>query len=367
MNMPMLGALRLLKCRPPWKSSAHVLSWPMKSSTSSFQSLLFDEAPLPTAAMVQPAPADAEMLELARQLNERWGGRLHLGTSSWNFSGWAGLVWAQPYAEARLSREGLPAYAAHPLLRTASLDRAFYRPLDAAAYATLAAQVPADFRFVVKAAALVSDAVRRDAGGRAERSNPLFLDPQAALEQCLRPAVEGLGEKLGVLVFQLSPLPSAWLHDPVRLESQLERLWLALQPEVPVGSRLALELRDPELLQPWLAAQLKSHGVRFCLGLHDRMPAIDQQLPLLRATWPGDLVCRWNLQRGQSYAGAKDRWAPFDKLCAPDLLTRQGVARVIAGTLSAGHSAYVTINNKAEGCAPCSVLELARALAAMSA
>lgn len=336
----------------------------MNNAASSLQSLLFDEPLPPAAASVQPAATDSEWLELAQQLRERWGGRLHLGTSSWNFSGWSGLVWAQAYPEARLSREGLPAYAAHPLLRTVSLDRAFYRPLDAAGYAGLAAQVPEEFRFVVKAASLVSDAVQRDTGGRAERSNPLFLDPGMALEQCLRPAVEGLQDKLGVLVFQLSPLPAAWLHDPVRLEAQLERLWEALLPELPAGSRLALELRDPELLQPWLAAHLKAFGLRYCLGLHDRMPPIERQLPMLRATWPGDVVCRWNLQAGQSYAGAKDAWAPFDKLVAPDLPTRQGLVRVLAGTLSAGHQAFVTINNKAEGSAPCSVLALARELVA---
>lgn len=339
----------------------------MKQSEASLQSLLFDDMPSVEKAAVLPALPSSEWLELAHALNERWQGRLHLGTSSWNFTGWSGLVWAQAYPEARLSREGLPAYAAHPLLRTVSLDRAFYRPLDAATFAALGAQVPAHFRFVVKAAALVSDAVQRDGGGRAERSNPNFLDPGLALEQCLRPAVQGLGDKLGVLVFQLSPLPPAWLHDPLRLEQQLERLWQALLPELPAGSRLALELRDPELLQPWMAAHLKAFGLRYCLGLHDRMPAIERQLPMLRATWPGDLVCRWNLQLGQSYAGAKDRWAPFDKLVAPDLPTRQSLVKVIAGTLSAGHSAYVTVNNKAEGCAPCSVLELARALAALPA
>lgn len=339
----------------------------MKQSEASLQSLLFDDAPVVEKTAVDPAPPSSEWLELAHQLDERWQGRLRLGTSSWNFTGWAGLVWAQAYPEARLSREGLPAYAAHPLLRTVSLDRAFYRPLDAASYSALGAQVPADFRFVVKAAALVSDAVQRDGGGRAERSNPNFLDPGLALEQCLRPAVEGLGDKLGVLVFQLSPLPPAWLHDPVRLEQQLERLWQALLPELPTDSRLALELRDPELLQPWLASHLKAFGVRYCLGLHDRMPVIERQLPMLRATWPGDLVCRWNLQLGQSYAGAKDRWAPFDKLVAPDLPTRQGLVKVMAGTLAAGHNVYVTVNNKAEGCAPCSVLELARALAALQA
>jgi hypothetical protein len=33
------------------------------------------------------------------------------------------------------------------------------------------------------------------------------------------------------------------------------------------------------------------------------------------------------------------------------------------GTLRAGHRVWITINNKAEGCAPASVVALARALA----
>ncbi len=107
---------------------------------------------------------------------------------------------------------------------------------------------------------------------------------------------------------------------------------------------------------------LREHGVRPCLGLHDRMPPAAQQQPFLRAAWPGDLVCRWNLQRGQRYAQARDRWAPFDRLQAEDPDTRAAIARVMRGTLDAGHRAFVTINNKAEGCAPASVLGLARAL-----
>lgn len=341
----------------------------MRRSSFPVQPGLFEDLSpsVPGPPSVQPAPVQEEWAGLARALHERWGGRLHLGTSSWNFPGWAGLVWAGEYPAALLSREGLPAYAAHPLMRAVSLDRAFYRPLDAAGYRALAQQVPAHFRFVVKAASLVSDAVVRDGGGRAERANPQFLDPDTALSQCLRPALEGLGEKLGVLVFQLSPLPGAWLNDEARLAERLETLWSALNAElVPGNAQLALEVRDPELVRPWLAAQLKMHGVRYCLGLHDRMPALEQQLPMLRATWPGDLVCRWNLQRGQQYARAKDAWAPFDELCAPDELTRQALVRVVAGTLSAGHQAFVTINNKAEGSAPWSVIELARALMALS-
>jgi hypothetical protein len=48
----------------------------------------------------------------------------------------------------------------------------------------------------------------------------------------------------------------------------------------------------------------------------------------------------------------------------PDLDTRAMLARVIKGTTHAGQRAYVTISNKAEGCAPLSVLALAQAVQA---
>jgi uncharacterized protein YecE (DUF72 family) len=324
------------------------------------QAALFDEQGVPAVDPVDPGDA---VRALAATLQERHGDRLHLGTSSWHFPGWAGLVWQQPAAEATLSRHGLAAYARHPLLRCVSLDRAFYRPLDAATYRALAAQVGNDFRFVVKAAAMVSDAVQRDPrNGAALQANPLFLDPAAALALCVQPAAQGLGERLGVLVFQLSPLPAPWLRDPDALHRRLAMLFDAVVPALPAGALAALEVRDAALLTPELAALLRRHRVRYCLGLHDRLPDIEAQLPMLRATWPGDLVCRWNLQRGQRYAQARDRWAPFDRLQAPDLPTRKVLARVLAGTLGAGHRAFVTINNKAEGSAPHSVLALARAL-----
>jgi uncharacterized protein YecE (DUF72 family) len=321
------------------------------------------QAPLFDAAAVLAAPPDPALLALAQQLHGRWGERLHLGTSSWHFPGWRGLVWQGEHADGVLSRRGLAAYAQHPLLRCVSLDRAFYRPMPAATYAALAQQTGADFRFVVKAAAAVSDALLREPGtGRALQPNPRFLDPAAALDLCLQPAAAGLGSRLGVLVFQLSPLPARWLQDLPALHARLAALFDAVLPALPEGSIAALELRDPELLTPALAALLKAHGARYCLGLHDRMPAAASQLPMLRAMWPGDLVCRWNLQRGQRYAQARDAWAPFDRLQAPDEATRATLAQVLRATLEAGHRAFVTINNKAEGSGPLSVRALAEAL-----
>jgi uncharacterized protein YecE (DUF72 family) len=326
-----------------------------------------DNEPESTATLpVGAATPDPELLALAPRLQERWGSRLRLGTSSWHFPGWAGQVWDRPRPEARLSRHGLAAYAKHPLLRTVSLDRSFYRPLDAASYRQLAAQVAhaEGFQLIVKAPALLTDAMLRDPATGAPRApNPLFLDPDAAITQWVQPAAEGLGAALGVLVLQLSPLPARWLKQPDCLFDRLDTLLAAIVSTLPAGAQVALELRDPALLGPPLVALLQRHpGARYCLGLHDRMPPAEDQLPLLRALWPADLICRWNLQRGQRYAQARDAWAPFDRLRAPDIATRATLARVAAATLDAGRQVFITINNKAEGSAPASVRALGEAL-----
>lgn len=312
------------------------------------------------AGGVGPADVPAEFRQLASRLSPL----LRFGTSSWYFPGWAGLVFARDYPQASLSRDGLTAYASHPLLRTVSLDRSFYRPLPAAEYARLGAQVPEDFRFVVKAASAVTDASLREPGsGQPAQPNPLFLDPVMTRDEVLAPTTAGLGERLGVLVFQLSPLTADWLAEPRRLLAALDRLFEVLPR--PAHGLLAVEVRDAALLTPELAALLKAQGVRYCLGLHDRMPALEAQLPMLRATWPGPLVCRWNLQRGLRYGQAKGLFEPFDRLAAPDPATRTALARLIAATTGAGQPAYVTINNKAEGSAPLSIFELAGAVAAL--
>lgn len=303
---------------------------------------------------VQPAVATPALQALATALPDR----VHLGTSSWTFPGWAGLVYARRAGADALARDGLAAYARHPLLRTVSLDRVFYRPLQPAEYAAYARQVPDGFRFVVKAPALVCDAVIREAGGRGTRPNPLFLDPQSALQQVVQPAMQGLGDRLGVLVFQISPLPSSW---PTRRDALLDRLDTLLGA-LPRDLLAAVEVRDAAWLGPDFAAVLRAHRAAYCLGLHPRLPPVDEQLPMLRALWPGPLVCRWNLHRrhgAHGYETAKAGYEPFDRLVDPDPATRAVLAKVAAATAAAGQPVYVTINNKAEGSAPCSVIALA--------
>lgn len=320
---------------------------------------LFGAPPEKRPRGVQPAPPRAEDVDMAARLSPH----VHLGTSTWSYPGWQGLVWAGRHSESTLSKTGLPAYAAHPLLRAVGIDRGFYRPLAAAEFQRHAEQVPRGFRFTVKAPALVTDALLRSEDGRGQQPNPLFLDAAAALQDFIEPAYEGLGATLGALVFQISPLPGPLL---ARMNEQFDRLHALLLglPKPPCGV-LAVEVRDAAWLTPDLVALLRDAGARYCLGLHPKLPPLGEQLPLLRALWPGPLVVRWNLNRlhgPYGYEAAEKRYGEFDAMLDPDPQTRAELARIIRGTAGAGQDAFVTISNKAEGSAPLSVRALAQAL-----
>nr|WP_156523037.1 DUF72 domain-containing protein [Bordetella ansorpii] len=318
------------------------------------------------AAKVLPASAAQQWSTLAGQLPAH----LRFGVSTWSYPGWEGLVWDGEYDSSTLSKHGLAAYHQHPLLRTVCVDRTFWRPLSASQYAVYAKQVDDDFRFVVKCPAIVTDAlVRGEEEGRTREPNPAFLDPALAIQEFVRPALDGLGAKLGVLVFQLSPLPLGWLSRPAALLERLGRMLAAVREALSAHDAVivAVEVRDPELLGQALVDTLKAHGATFCLGLHGKMPPIEAQLPMLRALWPGPLVCRWNLNRifgAYGYANAQKKHEPFNAILSEDLPTRTALARTIRGITGAGQPAYVTISNDAEGCAPLSILKLAQAIEA---
>ncbi|KGR98362.1 DUF72 domain-containing protein [Burkholderia sp. ABCPW 111] len=317
---------------------------------------------------VAPAAISDDVAAAARELPPR----VRLGTSSWYFPGWKDIVYGDDYAQSKLSREGLEAYAAHPLLKSVSLDRSFYAPLTVADYLRYAQQVPDDFRFVVKAPALVTDAVLRGARGEPTGPNPAFLNTRLAADEFVRPCLEGLGNKAGALVFQFPPLPDTLLADPAALVDRLSAFLGALPPlpDDPDGPRYAVEIRDASLLTPRFIRALAAAGVRYCVGLHAKMPDPLRQaaaLALLDGDPSGPLIVRWSLHGGFKYEQAKAKYEPFDRLVDEDPHTRSALAELAARYVLAGQPVLITVNNKAEGSAPLSCIALAKEIAAACA
>lgn len=341
---------------------------------------LFGSAPIDRALdAVPPAPVPADV----RALAARMPAAVHLGTSSWAYPGWRGIVFGARAPVARLASDGLAAYAAWPLHRTVGLDRAFYAAPTETECRELAALVPTGFRFTVKAEQSV---VRPDADhdGRtfgsttalraAGTANPRFLDAHFAADRIVAPAVAGLGAALGPIVLQFPALDLSVrgrLGGAERFVDALHAFLDALGCGAPGTPVLAVEPRNRELLRGPLAARyaamLRATGaVHSYLG-HPTMPSVGAQArALAEAGAPAQsgraVLARWMLLPDATYEAAADRFGPFDRLQAPDPAARSEIVELLAAA-SPARPGFVVVNNKAEGSAVRSVEELARALA----
>jgi uncharacterized protein YecE (DUF72 family) len=310
------------------------------------------ERDVPERARVLPAT----VIEAFTQTASALPAGIFLGTSSWSFPTWRGLIYAEDYTPAVLAHGGLEAYARHPLLRSVGIDRTFYAPISATEFAHYAKQVPTGFRFLIKAPAqCVSPTLRAQDGHRAA-DNPRYLDASFAAEQFVLAAMQGLGDKAGPLVFQFPPLGRAIVSQPARFAEELG----AFLARLPQGPLYAVELRDSALLTDEYLAALRASGARHCLGLHPRQPGVREQARLLDKLAPGPLVVRWNLHPSYGYEEAREHYYPFTRLVDEDLPTRVALARLCLQTLSNGHPAFVIANNKAEGSAPLTAFKLAQ-------
>jgi uncharacterized protein YecE (DUF72 family) len=294
-----------------------------------------------SAAPVDVAPRALDTAALA----DRLPSALHLGTSSWSFPGWAGLVYDRETDKGVLARHGLPAYARHPLLRTVGVDRSYYEALPERIYASWASVVPDGFRFVVKATrSLVTP------------GETAFLDASRARDEVVGPAAAGLGEKVGAVLMQFPPTSSHAVGGPRRFAERLYRFLEAVDSPVPI----AVEIRTPGWLTDDYGAALQHGGATHGWVVHPRMAPLAEQRRIMGPPPPGPTVIRWMLAPGQRYESARDAWSPFDRLRAPDPTNRTAVAALALEAVSAGGPALVVVNNKAEGSSPASIEALAR-------
>jgi uncharacterized protein YecE (DUF72 family) len=312
-----------------------------------------DEPPPPAPAPVGAVTPPPELVSLAGRLPPG----LRLGTSSWTFPGWAGIVYDRQVSQSVLARHGLAAYGAHPLMRTVGLDRTFYRAISEDEYRGYAEAVPEDFRFLVKAERVVTSPT--DPGAGAFRGgNPRFLDATYTVEEILGPLASGLGFRRGPVLFQFPPFSPNLVGGRGAF---LERLHGFLDA-LPAGFLYAVELRTPALLTAEYAAVLESTGVAHCYNVHPSMSSLESQLTMLRAYEQPALVIRWMLHGGLRYEAARDRYEPFDRIVDEDPVSLDRIATAVLDTLIAERAAFVVVNNKAEGSSPLSVIRLAERL-----
>jgi uncharacterized protein YecE (DUF72 family) len=161
--------------------------------------------------------------------------RLYAGTSGFSYKEWKG-----PFYPEKLKNADMLHYYAERL-PTVELNNTFYRMPKASVVDGWAEQVPETFRFVIKASRRITHMKRLK-----EAEEPVGY---------LKQALAGLGERLGLVLFQLPPnLPA----DRERLEQ-----FLALWGD---ETKAAFEFRHPSWLDGDARDVLSAHGAALCVA-----------------------------------------------------------------------------------------------------
>lgn len=166
---------------------------------------------------------------------------LWLGTSGFSYPEWRPAFYPADLSE----RAFLRFYATR--FNSVEIDSSFYRVPSSRTVESWRTSTPDGFRFTLKASRRITHFER------------LRL-PSAALDYFLA-AARGLGERLGLALFQLPPV--------LRLDlERLERFLAALPEDV----RAAFEFRHPSWYSPEVYARLRERGVALCARDDDEGP-----------------------------------------------------------------------------------------------
>ena len=297
------------------------------------------------------APHDG-ITDRASQLARQSG--IYLGTSSWKYPGWQGLVYNQHYPSQKAFQRGcLSEYALH--FPVVGVDATFYRFPGEQLIADLATQTPDDFRFGLKVTediTVFSYPKHPRYGSRKGLANADFLNAELFISRFLD-RVLPLGEKVGPIMFQFGTLPRQIVED----DTFLERLD-AFLAQLPVGPRYAVEIRNRALFNSGYLGVLRSHAVAHVHNSWSWMPALAEQLAHGDSFTAPYFVMRLLTPPQMAYQDAVSTFSPYERIQRPLVELRSALIDHLNRAMQTNFPGYVFVNNRLEGSAPLTIEQL---------
>jgi uncharacterized protein YecE (DUF72 family) len=293
-------------------------------------------------------PLGPRLAALARQ-------GVFIGTSSWKYPGWCGMLydaaryeWRGKFAVSRFERNCLAEYA--EVFRTVCVDAAYYAFPKADYLQGLAGQVPPGFLFGFK----VTDEITLRQfpnlarfGERAGKANGNFLNADLFAASFLGPC-EAVRAHVGLLLFEFTRFHAAeYTHGRdflADLDGFLRRL--------PPGWPYAVEVRNRNLLRPEYFACLARHNVAHVFNSWEAMPPVSEQLAMPGSrTSPTRVAARFLLKPGRRYEEAVGLFQPYDRVKEQNPDARQAGKTLVAEGQAAGpdRKTFIYVNNRLEG------------------
>ena len=286
---------------------------------------------------------------------EAYGSLLRIGTSSWKYPSWKGLI----YDPGRSYKpvDYLADYARH--LNSVEVDQWFYSKFAAGVklperdtVKEYARSVPRGFKFSVKAPNALTLTHAYGPGGGGLRGplggpNPDFLS-RDLLRRFLE-RLSPLGRKLGPVMFQFEYLNRRKMPSAAEF---WERFGDFID-RAPKGFDYALETRNPNYLVPGFFERLASLGLGY-VGLEGYyMPHLATVFDRLKPTLGRFCVLRLHGGRGED--ADRRSSARWNAVTEPKGRLLRAVARIALGNIRNNIPTYVNFSNHLEGSAPLTI------------
>jgi uncharacterized protein YecE (DUF72 family) len=299
--------------------------------------------------------------QLAAVLKQHARDNILIGGSSWKYEGWLGQIYTRTnylsrgrFSQKLFESECLREYV--KVFPTVCGDFAFYQFPTDVFWQKLFSQVPAEFKFAFKIPEQITCKVfpsHTRYGPMAGLQNPAFLDFDM-LNTSLLQLLEPYRDRVGVLIFEFGSFSRAAMADAQAFVQMLG----PFLGRLPRSFRYAVEIRNPEFLEPAYFNCLRDHGVAHVFNAWTRMPELYEQIAISDAFTADFVVSRALLRRGRAYENAVQLFTPYTEVQDPNPLARQALRSLIEKTRKMRREAYIYVNNRLEGNAPATIMAI---------
>ncbi len=284
---------------------------------------------------------------------------VRFGTSTWTYEGWKGQVYLRKYAKTAFARECLGEFCQYryrdqPLFRAVGNDATFYRPPSANQLTRYLTQIPEDFQMCFKVweeLTIPTYAKHARYGPRAGQVNPNFLNADAFTKLVLQPYRDAqFGPHTGPFLLEFQ-------RHGLTAEEFIGKLD-AFFAHVPTDFKYAVEIRNAGLLGPRYHDMLQSHNVAHVYNHWSYMPSLADQHQRMQTFTAQFTVLRLLTPLKMTYEAAKKRAEPYTKIVGELPEMRQDAVNLIQQATAENRTAYILVNNRAEGNAPLTIQAL---------
>jgi len=296
------------------------------------------------------------------RIPKKYEPHLRIGTCSWKYDSWKGLVYDQRKTYA--AGDYLTDYARH--FNTVEIDQWFWSLFpqgaklpDSETVKLYADSVPKDFLFTIKAPnsiTLTHYYAKQPAAlkGYADRLNPHFLD--VGLLNRFLETLEPMKDKLGPVMFQFEYLNKKKMPSRAAFLQRLNEFF----EHAPKGYEYAIETRNPNYLAEDFFDFLRERSLGFVLLEGYYMPPIADVAAKHDVRTAEYSVIRLH---GPDRQGMEERTGGlWGEIVDPKDEGLRAAASIIKENNEARHTTIVNVNNHYEGCAPLTIQRLLRLL-----